>query len=152
MSLEDTIVGLIGGFLISLVTFYVGMQIQQRKERKQALREHIRKFFPILRELTDDLSYAVSIKLRSERDLESFDDLAKKISSKFEFFEGTYSTFRNSGLEPELESTDKKTANELKGLFTSWKMEGPSTIKDKVDQYYSKVIVCKNLVEGYLKG
>jgi len=90
--------------------------------------------------------------LRSERDLESFDDLAKKISSKFEFFKGAYSTFRNSGLEPELESIDKKTANELKGLFTSWKMEGPSTLKDKVDQYYSKVIVCKNLVEGYLKG
>jgi hypothetical protein len=151
VSLEDTIVGLVGGFLISLITFYIGMRIQRQIERKQALREHIRKFFPTLRELTDDLSYAISIKLRSEQDLESFGDVTKKICAKFELFEEIYSTLRNSGLEPELESADKKTANELKGLFILWRMEGTSNFKDKIDQYYSKVIVCKNLVEAYLK-
>jgi len=42
-------------------------------------------------------------------------------------------------------------ANELKGLFTSLKMEGLIAFKDKFDFYFSKVIVCKNLVEDYLK-
>jgi len=151
MSLEDTIVGLIGGFLISLATFYIGMKAQRRAERKQVLREHVRKFFPLLRELGDDLSYAMSIKLRSEADSASFAGLTKKIALKFESFEAAYSTFREAGLEPELESSNRSAANELKGLFISWKMENRATLADKLDQYYSKVIVCRNLVESYLK-
>lgn len=119
MSLEDTIVGLIGGFFISLITFYISMYLQQRKEKKEELKKHIRKFYPILRELKDDLSYAVSIKLRGESESGSFDDLSRKISSKFKLFEAAYLEFRNNGFEPELESVDKNMANVLKGLFTS---------------------------------
>jgi hypothetical protein len=89
--------------------------------------------------------------LREEQEFESFDDLARKISSKFDFFKATYLKFRSNGYEPELEAMDKKMANELKGLFVLLRVEDSSNLKNKVDHYYSKVIVCKNLVEEYLK-
>lgn len=98
------------------------------------------------------MSYAVSIRLRSDLDQVSFDYLTKKIISKLESFQAAYSAFRDVGLEPELESSDRDTANELKGLFISWVMESPTTFGDKLDEYYSKVVVCRNLVESYLKS
>jgi len=151
MGLEDTIVGFVGGLFISLASVYAGMYLQRRKERKETLRKHIRNFYPILRELVDDFSYAISIKLRSESESDSFDELSGKISSKFESFVRVYSEFRNVGFEPELESVDKAMANELKGLYTSLKMEGLMSFKNKFDYYYLKVKVCKNLVEAYLR-
>jgi hypothetical protein len=151
MSLEDTITGLIGGFLISLLTFYVGMQIQRRAEQKRFLREHIRQFFPILRELAADLSYVVSIRLQDNPDTTSLATITEKISKGFECFITTYFKLRQSGLEPELESCDQNTANELKGLYTMWKIEGSTALVSNLERYHNKVIICRNLVEGYLK-
>jgi len=151
LTIEDTVVGLIGGFALSMITFYVGMKITGMKERRERLRKHIRKLFPILRELGDDLSYAISIKMRSEVKETRLDDLSQKIAIKLNSFVTIYSNFRAAGLEPELDSSDEKMSNELKGLFTSWKMDDQSAVSNKLDLYRSKVIVCKNLLESYLK-
>ena len=152
MSFEDTIIGLVGGFLISILTFYVGMQVQRRAERKSFLREHIRQYYPILRELAIDLGYAVSAKLQDSWDSKSLADVSSKISKELESFATAYLKLRQSGLEPELESCDRDTANELKGLYTMWKMENPAALMSNLDRYHTRVIVCRNLVEGYLKG
>lgn len=151
MTIEDTLVGLVGGFVISIVTFYVGMKITRRAERREKLRKHVRKFFPLLRELGDDLSYAISISMRSDARGTRFEDLSEKIVSKLNSFEMAYSNFRGAGLEPELESSDKRMSNELKGLFTLWKMDDHVTLPNKFSLYYSKVLVCRNLLEDYLK-
>jgi hypothetical protein len=152
MSFEDTIVGFVGGFLISLLTFYVGMQVQRRAERKNFLRKHIRQFYPILRGLAMDLGYAVSLKLKDNSDLKSLADVSSKISMELESFSAAYLKLRESGLEPELESCDRDAANELKGLYTMLKMENPLALMSNLDRYHNKVIVCRNLVESYLKG
>lgn len=139
------------GFVISIVTFYIGMKITRRAERREKLRKHVRKFFPLLRELGDDLSYALSISMRSDARDTQFEGLSEKIISKLNSFGMAYSNFREAGLEPELESSDKRMSNELKGLFILWKMYDHATLPNKFDIYFSKVLVCRNLVEGYLK-
>jgi hypothetical protein len=152
MSVEDTIIGLIGGFAISVVTFYVGMQIQRRAERKGFLREHVRRFYPILRELATDLSYAISTKLHDNPDPTSLADVLSKMSKEFDSYTAAYLELRKGGLEPELESSDKNTADELKGLYVLWKLESSSAFAGNFEPYLSKVIICRNLVEAYLRG
>jgi hypothetical protein len=152
MSVEDTIIGLIGGFAISIVTFYVGTQIQRRSERKGFLREHVRRFYPILRELATDLGYAISMKLHDDLETTSLVDVLSRISKEFESYTAAYLELRKSGLEPELETSDKDTANELKGLFVLWKLESAVVLANNFEPCHSKVIICRNLVEGYLKG
>ena len=58
----DIIVGLIGGFGISILTFIISRRITRKAERVEMLREHIRKFFPALKEMGDDLSYFIALK------------------------------------------------------------------------------------------
>lgn len=151
MTIEDTLVGLIGGFIISIVTFYIGMKITRVAERREKLREHVRKFVPRLKELGTDLSYAISISLRSDAKDTRFKDLLEKIVSNLNSFERIYSNFAEAGLEPELESSDKKMSNELKGLFILWKMDDHDSLPNKLNSYHSKVRVCRNLIEDYLK-
>lgn len=151
MTIEDTLLGLVGGFLISMVTFYISMKITRRKERREELKKHVRKFFPLLRELADDLSYAISTIMRSEPNDASLENLLEKIIAILNSFRKAYSDFREAGLEPELESSDKKLSNELKGLFITWKMDDHTSLHNKLNSYYSKVLVCRNLLESYLK-
>lgn len=151
MTIEDTLIGLVGGFVISLVTFYVSMKLKRRTARRESLRKHVRKFFPILRELGDDLSYTISIRMRNDTRATRIKELSEKIVIKLNSFEKTYTDFRMAGLEPELESSDKKMSNELKGLFTMWKIDDPIALPNKLNIYYSKVLACRNLLESYLK-
>lgn len=152
MSAEDTIIGLVGGAVVSVVMFYIGMLVQRRADRKNYLREHIRQFYPILRELSTDLSYALSLKLQENFNLNSLKDVLPKISTGFESYTIAYLKLRQSGLEPELESVNQNTANELKGLYVLWKLENPVSLSSNFDRYHAKVTVCRNLVETYLKG
>lgn len=147
----DTILGLIGGFFITLISFLIHQKLTRKAERVENLRKHIRKFFPILKELGDDLSYVISIRLRSDSSVIESKNLTEKISEKLILFEQTFSKFRSNGLEPELDSSDSKLLNELKGLFIMWKMDNRKVLSNNIDTYHSKVIVCQNLVENYLK-
>jgi hypothetical protein len=152
MSVEDTIIGLIGGFAISIVTFYIGMQVQQRSERRSFLREHVRQFYPILQELTMELDYGISITLQDGLDESSLVNVSSRITKKLESYKEAYNALRDSGLEPELESSDKNAANELKGLYNLCKLETSAGVPSKFDRYHEKTKVCRNLVESYLKG
>jgi hypothetical protein len=152
MSSEDTIIGLVGGVIVSVVMFYIGMLVQRRADRKSFLREHIRQFYPILRELSIDLGYALSSKLKDNFEIKSLEDVLPKISNQFESYTALYLKLTQNGLEPELESVDQNTANELKGLYILWKLENPVSVSSNFDKYHAKVIICRNLVESYLKG
>ena len=147
----DTVVGLIGGFVLSMITFLIGLKITKNKERRERLRKHIRKFFPLLSELAVDLSYTISTQMRSKTNDPPSRNLLEKIVKKLNSFEKAYSELRGAGLEPELESSDKKMSVEIKGLFTTWKIDGHKNLANKLNVYYSKAIVSRNLVESYLK-
>jgi len=150
MTIQDTIIGLMGGFLISLLTFYVSQKIRKTEAKRERLRKHVRIFFPLLRELRDDLSYAISMKMRGET-VSPFKELLEKVVTNLDSFEEAYMNFRKAGLEPELESSDKSMSVELKGVFTLWKMDDHDALHNELNVYYSKVLVCLNLLEDYLK-
>lgn len=151
LTVEDTIIGLVGGFSLSLVTFYLSTKVTRKAERKENLRKHVRKFFPLLRELGEDLSYATSMRMRSGSTDTQFEELSAKIAKELDYFAFIYANFRKAGLEPELESSDKRMSDELKGLFTLWKIGGHNTLADNPEKYYSRILICRNLIEGYLK-
>jgi len=150
MTIEETVIAFVGGFIASAIILIWGVKIQKIEARNNLLKSALREFYPIVENLKNDLTYMSTIRSRAQTHQNQLDDIISNIERWFSTIVEKYSEFNAKGLEPELEVTNINLANVLTWIFHSWRLQGRSLILNEFDLCLSRITICENLLEDFL--